>query len=925
MSTEKKLFLLDAYALIFRAYYAFINNPIRNSKGLNTSAIYGFTNSLLDVITNEKPTHIAVAFDFPGPTFRHKMFPEYKANRDATPEDIKLSVPYIKEIIRAFNIPILELEGYEADDIIGTFAKKASKENFNTFMMTPDKDYGQLVSDNTFIYKPKRSGGEVEIIGPEEIKEKYGINDPDQVIDILALMGDSADNIPGAPGVGEKTAIKLLGQYETVENLLEHTSELKGKQKERIEENVEQIKLSKILATIKIDVPLNFSETELKISPLNISETTKIFTELEFKNILNKISQTKSEKQEISVSQPTLFDNNPDNSEGHFKYDNLSDISSVDHKYYLVDNKEDRIKLLNNLLNQKEVCFDTETTSLNIFEAKIIGISFSYVPREAFFVPIPIEDGKIIIDDFLPFFNNNEILKIGQNIKYDIQVLKNYNVNVAGNFFDTMIAHYLLQPDQRHNIDFLSENYLSYKKVSTESLIGKKGKSQLNMTSVSLDQLSDYACEDADITFQLKPILFEELNKNNLFELYKKIESPLINVLAKMERNGVRLDEEALNKYAADLRSEVIEVEKSILADAGVEFNVSSPKQLGEVLFDRMKIDPNAKRTKSKQYSTAEDVLTRLQDKHPIINKILDYRSLRKLLSTYVEALPKLINSKTNRVHTSFNQTIAATGRLSSTNPNMQNIPIREDRGKEIRKSFIPSDNEHEILSADYSQIELRLMAHLSQDKNMVEAFNNNEDIHASTAAKINKINIKDVSSEMRSQAKVANFGIIYGISAFGLSQRLHIPRTEAKNLIENYFETFPSVKLYMDESIRLARNEGIVKTIFGRKRYLPDINSRNAIVRGNAERNAINAPIQGSAADIIKIAMINIHNELNKRNLKSQMVLQVHDELIFNVLKSESEEIKDIVISLMENAVEISVPLLVDYGIGKNWLEAHS
>lgn len=924
MSTEKKLFLLDAYALIFRAYYAFIKNPIRNSKGLNTSAIFGFTNSLMDVLTNEKPTHIAVAFDFPGPTFRHKMFPEYKANRDATPEDIKLSVPYIKEIIKAFNIPILEMEGFEADDIIGTVAKRASEKDFVTYMMTPDKDYGQLVSDNIFIYKPKRSGGDVEIVGPAEISEKYGLDDPLCVIDVLALMGDSADNIPGAPGVGEKTAIKLLGTYQSVENLLDHTSELKGKQKEKIEENVEQIKLSKELATIKIDVPINFSEADLKISEIDISEITKIFNELEFKNILNKIQNLKSGKQEIKVSQPSLFGDNPTEDSGILEYENLSDISSTDHKYYLIESKEDRTKLLNDLLNQKEVCFDTETTSLNVIDAEIIGMSFSYVPREAFFVLTPLEDAKSIIDEFVPFFENEEILKIGQNIKYDIQVLKNYDIEVKGNLFDTMIAHYLIQPDQRHNVDFLAETYLSYKKVSTESLIGKKGKGQLNMLSVPKDKLSDYACEDADITFQLKPILFDELEKNNLLELFNSIEAPLISVLASMEENGVRLDEKALNNYAESLRNELIDVEKSILSDAGVEFNISSPKQLGEILFDKMKIDPNAKRTKTKQYSTSEDVLIRLQDKHPIINKILDYRSLRKLLSTYVEALPKLIHTKTGKVHTSFNQTIAATGRLSSTNPNMQNIPIREERGKEIRKSFIPSNEEHQILSADYSQIELRLMAHLSQDKNMVEAFNKNEDIHASTAAKINKLAIVDVSSEMRSQAKVANFGIIYGISAFGLSQRLNIPRTEAKSLIDNYFETFPAVKEYMDKSIQYARDHGSVKTIFDRKRYLPDINSRNSLVRGNAERNAINAPIQGSAADIIKIAMINIHNELLKRNLKSKMVLQVHDELIFDVLKTEIEEVTSIVKDLMENATQLSVPLTVDYGIGENWLVAH-
>jgi len=792
-------------------------------------------------------------------------------------------------------------------------------------MMTPDKDFGQLVSDNIFMYKPKRSGGDVEVLGPEEIKEKYLIDDPIKVIDILALMGDSADNIPGAPGVGEKTAIKLLSQFNDVETLLKRTDELKGKQKEKIEENVEQILLSKKLATIAIDIPVEFFEGELKVDPVNKNELINLFNELEFKQIINKVNQIFSGTENV-VSQPSLFDNIPSDGSDNFKYSNLSDIKSIEHNYYLIDNKSKRQELLNKILNHKEVCFDTETTSLNIFEAKILGFSISFVPREAFYVPINIleESAEEILNEFLRFFKNPEILKIGQNLKYDLHILKNYNIEVEGPFFDTMIGHYLLQPDQRHNVDFLAETYLDYKKVSTESLIGKKGKNQLSMEVVPLKDLSDYACEDVDITFQLKSIIEKELIENNLLDLFQNIEIPLIDALATIERNGVKLDSKALNLYSEELRKELIDLEKSIFEDSGIEFNISSPKQLGEILFDKLKIDPNAKKTKTKQYATSEDILLRLKNRHPIIDKILVFRSLRKLLSTYVEALPKLVNAKTNKIHTSFNQTIAATGRLSSTNPNIQNIPIREERGKEIRKSFIPSNDEHLIFSADYSQIELRLIAHLSQDEKMINAFNNNEDIHSTTAAKINKLPLDQVTEEMRRQAKTANFGIIYGISAFGLSQRLSIPRTDAKNLIDNYFITFPSVKEYMDNSIKYARDNGVVKTIFGRKRYLPDINSRNSLIRGNAERNAINAPIQGSAADIIKIAMINIHKQLKTNSLVSKMILQVHDELVFDVYKPELEKIKEIIVREMENAVKISVPLIVDSGTGYNWLEAH-
>ncbi|MFH2144203.1 MAG: DNA polymerase I [Bacteroidota bacterium] len=939
----KKLFLLDAYALIFRAYYAFIKNPRISSKGLNTSAIFGFTNTILDVLNSEKPSHIAVVFDFPGPNFRNHIFSDYKANRQPTPEDIKISVPYIKQIIEAMNIPILQAEGFEGDDVIGTLAKKAEKLGFKVYMMTPDKDFMQLVSENVLMYKPKRSGNEAEIIGIDEVKTFFSIEKPEQVIDILGLMGDSVDNIPGAPGVGEKTAKKLISDFGSIEKLLENTRKLQGKLRENIENNVDLIKLSKHLATINLEAPVEIDENQLKICKVNLEKIKNIFDELEFRNLFPRMvqysekqsgenepvdkSKSKKKEQEYDPSihfQGSLFgDDLQPNVLAVANYDN---ISTIPKKYYLTETAEKRKDLISLLENQKEFCFDTETTSIDANIAEIVGISFSFKDHEGYYIPIPASktEAENILAEFKTVFENPAIKKIGQNIKYDLIILKWYNIEVKGELFDTMIAHYLIQPEFRHNMDFLAVKYLNYSPVSIESLIGKKGKNQGNMRDVPVEKVKDYAAEDADITFQLKKILEKELKDNGLEKLYYEVEEPLIPVLAEMEKTGVKLNVGEINSFAVRLQEETLEVEKEIYNLAGIEFNISSPKQLGEILFDRLKIAAEAKMTKTKQYSTAEDVLVQFKDKHTIVEKILDYRSLKKLTSTYAEALPKLVNPKTGKIHTSFNQARVATGRLSSDNPNLQNIPIREERGREIRKSFIPSDNDHIFFSADYSQVELRLMAHLSKDENMIDAFSKGEDIHAATAAKINNISISEVSREMRSRAKSANFGIIYGVSAFGLAQNLNVSRTEAKKLIDNYFETYPKVKLYMDESIRIARDRGYVETIFGRRRMLSDINSRNQMVRGMAERNAINAPIQGSAADIIKIAMAGIFKKFEENNLKSKMILQVHDELNFDVFKPELEKVKEIVVFEMQNAVKLSVPLTVDIGIGNNWLEAH-
>lgn len=924
---DKKLFLLDAYALIFRAYYAFIKNPRINSKGLNTSAIFGFTLALDDVLKKENPSHIGVVFDPPGPTFRHSMFPEYKANREATPEDIKIAVPYIKQLLDAYKIPVIEVSGYEADDTIGTLAKQAAKEGFEVYMMTPDKDYAQLVDTNIFMYKPKRSGKDVEIIGKDNIADIFNVDKPEQVVDILGLMGDSSDNIPGCPGIGPKTATKLIAKYGSIEALYENINQTQGKQKENLENFKEQVFLSKELAQIKLDVPVDFEPDKLINEEKNIERLTALFEELEFKTLLQRNVGENSESPAAKSTVPeqgSLFAMDGQVSEAARK--NLKNIESEEHRYELVDTEEKRKNLIEQLQKQDEFCFDTETTSVQAMEAELVGLSFSFEKANAYYIPFSTDRNETIniLSSFKPIFENRNTLKIGQNLKYDMLVLRNYGIHVAGPYFDTLIAHYLIQPEQKHKLDFLAEHFLGYEMVHIESLIGKKGKNQLNMRSVPVDEVKEYAGEDADITFQLKKILKEKLAENNLETLFTDIEMPLIPVLTDMEYNGVKVSSEILDKYAEKLREELIGLEKKIIDHAGIEFNISSPKQLGEILFDRLKIDEGAKKTKTKQYSTSEETLIRLVDKHPIVNLVLEFRSVKKLLTTYIEALPKLVNTKTGKIHTSFNQAITATGRLSSNNPNLQNIPIREERGKEIRKAFIASDNEHTILSADYSQIELRLMAHMSEDKGMIDDFNADVDIHKATAAKVNKVELNEVSAEMRSKAKTANFGIIYGISAFGLSQRLNIPRKEAKQLIDSYFETYTSIKSFMDDSISVAREKGYVETLFGRKRHLPDINSRNAIVRGVAERNAINAPVQGTAADIIKIAMIRVFQKMKEQNLESKIILQVHDELVFDVKMEELDRLKEIVVNEMQNAAQLSVPLLVEYGTGENWLEAH-
>jgi len=927
--SKKKIFILDAYALIFRAYYAFIKNPRFNSKGLNTSAILGFTNTLDEIIKKEKPTHMCVAFDYPAANFRHKLYPNYKANRPPTPEDIKKSVPYIKDIIKAFNIPILEIEGFEADDVVGTLAKIAEKHDFKVYMMTSDKDYIQLVSENIFIYRPKHSGKDVEIVDLQYIKNLYGLNSPLQFIDMLALWGDTSDNVPGVKNIGEKTAQKLINDFGSIENIYKNISKLKGKQRDNLIEGKEQLKLSKELVTIKTDIDIEFNENDFKLGNYNNSKLIEIFDELEFKAAATRILQNNqseiANKEENNKFQTNLF------GESEHKQENIEtkeyySIENTEHNYFIADNLEKRQKLITELLQQKEFCFDTETTGLNPYSCDIVGLSISYKLHEAFYIPFTKDhiETKKILNEFKSVFANDNILKIGQNIKFDIIVLKQYEIEIKGRLFDTMIAHYLIEPELKHNMDYLSEVYLNYKPIPIENLIGEKGKNQGNMQNVPLEKISVYAAEDADVTFQLKQILEPLLIQNNLIDLANEIEMPLIYVLADMEYTGVRLDSNFLNIYKETLILRIQEIEKEIITLAGYDFNVSSPKQLGEILFDRMKIIPNAKKTKSQQYATGEEELTKLIDKHPIIQKILDFRTLKKLLNTYAEVLPTLVDNKTNKIHTSYNQAIASTGRLTSNNPNLQNIPIRTKEGKEIRRAFIATSDEHILLDADYSQIELRLMAHLSQDKNMIEAFANGEDIHTATAAKIFKVDLKEVTSEMRYKAKSANFAIIYGASSFGLSTNLNISRSDAKFLIDGYFETYPKVKEFMDNSISLAREKEFVVTLKGRKRQLPDINSRNSLVRGNAERNAINAPIQGSAADIIKIAMINIYNRLKKENLKSKMILQVHDELLIDTYKTEIEAVKNVLSDEMKNAILLSVPLEIDMHTGTNWFEAH-
>jgi DNA polymerase-1 len=929
--TSKKLFLLDAYALIFRAYYAFIKNPRITSKGLNTSAIFGFLLALEEVLQKQKPTHIAVVFDTPTPTFRHEMYQEYKAHRDETPEDIKKAVPYIKKLIEAYKIPVIDYPGYEADDVIGTLARKASERGFTTYMMTPDKDYAQLVSDNVFMLKPSRSGNESILWGVDDIKKEFSVKRPEQVIDILALMGDAADNIPGAPGVGPKTAMKLISEYGSIEELFKNTDKLKGKLKEIIENNREQIEMSKKLATIEQNVPVELNETALELEVPDPAKLKVLFDELEFKTVATRILSEidKSEKPRAQQQSPAP---QKDSLQGSLFEDEAvapvtekTSIESVEHTYIQLKNNSDIEEFVKKVNALKEFCFDSETTSINPLDAELVALTFSWEKGTGYLIHFPEsqKETRVMLEIVRSVFENPVTLKIGQNMKFDIQVLANYGIEVKGPLFDTMIAHYLLEPDMRHNMNLLSEAYLGYSPVHIESLIGEKGNSQKNMRSVPIDKLIEYAVEDADVTYQLKKVFEPRIESERLRDLAHDIEMPLISVLATMERNGVILNLEDLKAITINLREDILSLEKEIYALAGTEFNISSPKQLGDILFIRLKLDEKARVTKTKQFITNEEILQRLTGKHPIVEKVLEYRGLKKLLSTYVEALPLLVDKKTGRIHTSFNQAVAATGRLSSNNPNLQNIPVKDARGREIRKAFVPAKG-HIFLSADYSQIELRLMAHLSKDKSMISDFLSGNDIHAATAAKIFGVEINDVTREMRSKAKTANFGIIYGISSFGLSERLTIGRKEAKELIDGYFNSYPGVKVYMDESINKARDVGYVTTMFGRRRYLRDIHSRNQVVRGNAERNAINAPIQGSAADIIKIAMVRINDRMKSEKLLSKMILQVHDELIFEVEMSELERLREMVLFEMSNAVKLDIPLKVDWGTGNNWFEAH-
>ena len=920
-----KLFLLDAYALIYRAYYAFIKSPRINSKGLNTSAILGFVNTLEEVLNKEQPTHIGIAFDPSGPTFRHEAYQQYKAQREETPEGIRAAIPYIKDIIRAYNIPILEVKGFEADDVIGTLSYQANQKGIHTYMMTPDKDYGQLVTEYVKMYRPKYGDKEFEIMGVNEVNEKYGISSPIQVIDILGLMGDASDNIPGCPGVGEKTAIKLIQEFGSIENILSNTDSIKGALKNKIETHKEMIAFSKFLATIKIDVPLSLDMNSLKYEEANKNELQKIFEELEFRNLLERKFKKENASPKSAPIQGSLFAEFTSNSPEDEEYSNLSSYNKIDFDYQLIETEEKRREIIDYFLTKDFISLDTETTGTDPISAKLVGLSFSVKENQAFYIPIPQnkEEAQKIVNEFSVIYENKKILKIGQNIKYDLLVLENYGIRLQGQIFDTMIAHYLLQPELRHGMDFLAEVYLNYRTIRIEELIGPKGKNQKNMADLSPTAIYEYACEDADVTLKLKNILETKLKEEGCETLFKDIEMPLMPVLAYMERNGVRIDTKGLEETSLQYTQRMNQLEQEIHVLAGETFNIASPKQVGEVLFDKLKITEKPKKTKTGQYVTSEEVLESLRTKHQIVEKILDHRGLKKLLGTYIDALPKLINPTTNHIHTSFNQTITTTGRLSSSNPNLQNIPIRNTDGKEIRKAFIPEEN-CEFFSADYSQIELRIMAHLSQDENMIEAFRQGYDIHAATAAKIFKKKIEEVTREERNKAKTANFGIIYGITVFGLAERMNVSRTEAKELIDGYFETYPRVKEYMNKSIEMAREKGYAETIYHRKCYLRDINSHNAIVRGYAERNAINAPIQGSAADIIKIAMINIYKRFCEEKIRSQMILQVHDELNFNVYPEEKECVQKIVIEEMEQAYRMSVPLQADHGWGKNWLEAH-
>ena len=939
MSAQKKLFLLDAFALIFRGYYAFIKNPRINSKGMDVSAIMGFTNSLFEVLRKEKPDYIAVCFDKGGSEMRNEMFPEYKANRQETPEAIKIAVPYIHEILKALDIPVIEVAGFEADDLIGTLAKQAEKEDFTTYMVTPDKDFAQLVSDKIFMYRPARMGNGIEIWGVPEVQEKFEVERPEQVIDYLGMMGDAVDNIPGLPGVGDKTAKKFLKQYGSMEALLANTADLKGKMKEKVENNAELGLLSKQLATIILDAPVTFNADEYKVSSPNEEEVVTLFKELEFRRLLTtfqntygigvaKEAVTKKEEPQKKGSddgQISLFGAGEAAPTASAEITGYITIENTPHVYQYIDTPKARGYFMSRLMNQSSVCFDTETTSLNTFEATLVGIAFSWEKGKGYYIPFP-EDQKEaqeLIEEFRPFFENNEIEKIAHNIKYDMKVLANYNISVQGNLFDTMIAHYLINPDMRHNMDVLSETYLNYKPISIESLIGKKGKKQKSFRTVSLEDQTEYAVEDADVTFQLKELFEKELVATDTKKLFDDIEMPLVPVLTAMELEGINLDTAFLNELSEDLSSDIEVLAKKIFEVAGKEFNIASPRQLGVVLFEDLKLVEKPKKTKTGQYSTSEDVLNKLKE-HEIIQDILSWRSLVKLQNTYVDALPNQVNEKTNRIHTDYHQAVAATGRLSSNNPNLQNIPIRTERGRQVRKAFVPRDEHHVLMAADYSQIELRIIAALSKDESMMESFANNEDIHTATAAKVFGVAQEEVTRTQRSNAKAVNFGIIYGQGAFTLAEQQGITRKEAKALIDNYYKTYPDLKAYMSNQVDFARDHGYVETISHRRRYLKNINSQNAIVRAGDERNAVNAPIQGSAADIIKIAMINIFKILNTEEYRSKMLLQVHDELVFDVYNEEEERLKNMVIQEMERAFSIGVPLKVEADIGQNWLEAH-
>ena len=920
----EKLFLFDAYALIYRSYYAFIKNPRINSKGLNTSAIMGFLNTLQEVLTKEQPTHLGVAFDPHGPTFRSEAYPPYKAQREATPEDIKQSVPIIKDLLTAWNIPILQVDGFEADDVIGTLATKAGEQGIETYMLTPDKDYGQLVRDNVKIYRPRHGGG-YEVMGPEEVKAKYAIPSTEAVIDLLALMGDSADNFPGCPGVGEKTAVKLINEFGSIEEMLNRTSEIKGALQKKVVEHVEDIRMSKFLATIKTDVPIELDMDALKVTQPNEEKLGKLFEELELRSLASKILK-KSEKVVKPVNQQLdLFAEFTSSESSEPEFSSFETLKTVVHEYKLVENEEDLKKLYDYFLTKPFLVLDTETTSTNAIDAELVGLSFSVKEHEAFYVPVTADREKAqqVVNIFKPLYENEQILKIGQNLKYDLEVLRNYHVELKGQLWDTMIAHYLIQPELHHNMDYMAEVYLHYKTIHIDELIGPKGKNQRSMRDLDPKDVYEYACEDADITLQLKNKLEQELKQHDCERLFYDIEMPLMPVLAEMEMNGVCLDTASLAETSKQFTTRMNEIEQRIYELAGEQFNIASPKQVGEILFDKLKIVEKAKKTKTGQYVTSEEVLQQLKNKHEIVADILEHRGLKKLIGTYIDALPKLINPRTGHIHTSFNQTITATGRLSSSDPNLQNIPIRGEDGKEIRKAFIPEPG-CLFFSADYSQIELRVMAHLSQDPQMIEVFREGKDLHAATAANIYKKPIEEVTRDERTKSKRANFGIIYGITVFGLAERLDIPRDEAKMLIDGYFDTFPQVHDYMEKSKDVARQQGYVTTLFGRRRYLPDINSANSVVRGFAERNAINAPIQGTAADIIKVAMIHIFQRFKAEGIKSKMILQVHDELNFSVYPDEKEKVERIVLEEMQNAFHMSVPLVADSGFGDNWLEAH-